>query len=385
MPAGSPRLASLDQFRGYTVVAMIFVNFVGGYAAVPGFWKHHNDYCSFADTIMPQFFLAVGFAYRLTFLRRLTTAGWSAAVGHLIVRVVGLCILGFFLYHLDGRYTQWAELERLGVRGFVSKAFQRDFFQTLVHIAVTSLWCLPVIALGVVPRLAWLLLSCGLYTWVCTVPQGWLGEVTYFQWVTTRPGIDGGPLGFLTWTIPVLVGSLAYDATLAAGAGLKFRWLGWGVVLMVLGYGLSCLNGVVPLTGKPASGFAWAAPPFVPPDFADPWTAPSRKPPWIDFWTMSQRSGSLSYLVFASGFALAILGGFLAMCDERRWELGMFRTFGQNALAAYILHCWAIDAVHPLVPRDAPWWFVGLGWVVVFGLTWLCLRYLERHQLFLRL
>ena len=36
---------------------------------VPAILKHHNTYCSYADTIMPQFFFAVGFAYRLTFLR----------------------------------------------------------------------------------------------------------------------------------------------------------------------------------------------------------------------------------------------------------------------------------------------------------------------------
>jgi predicted acyltransferase len=68
-PAG--RIASLDQFRGYTVAGMLLVNFLGGFAVVPAVLKHHNTYCSYADTIIPQFFFAVGFAYRLTFLKRL--------------------------------------------------------------------------------------------------------------------------------------------------------------------------------------------------------------------------------------------------------------------------------------------------------------------------
>ena len=67
------RIVSLDQFRGYTVVGMLFVNFLGGFVVVPAVFKHHNTYCSYADTIMPQFFFAVGFAFRLTFLRRLAT------------------------------------------------------------------------------------------------------------------------------------------------------------------------------------------------------------------------------------------------------------------------------------------------------------------------
>ena len=72
------RIVSLDQFRGYTVVGMLLVNFLGGYQAVPAVFKHHNTYCSYADTIMPQFFFAVGFAYRLTFLRRLGNGGFLA-------------------------------------------------------------------------------------------------------------------------------------------------------------------------------------------------------------------------------------------------------------------------------------------------------------------
>ena len=65
------RIVSLDQFRGYTVAGMLLVNFLGGFRRrYPPVLKHHNTYCSYADTIMPQFFFAVGFAYRLTFLRR---------------------------------------------------------------------------------------------------------------------------------------------------------------------------------------------------------------------------------------------------------------------------------------------------------------------------
>ena len=64
------RIASLDEFRGYTVAGMLLVNFIGGFVVVPAIFKHHNTYCSYADTIMPQFFFEVGFAFRLTFLNK---------------------------------------------------------------------------------------------------------------------------------------------------------------------------------------------------------------------------------------------------------------------------------------------------------------------------
>ena len=63
-PFTSRRIVSLDQFRGYTVLGMFLVNFVGGFAACQYLLQHHNTFCSYADTIMPHFLFAVGFAFR---------------------------------------------------------------------------------------------------------------------------------------------------------------------------------------------------------------------------------------------------------------------------------------------------------------------------------
>src|SRR3954451_1317839 len=236
----TPRLASLDQFRGYTVLGMFFVNFVGGYVAFKTLpllpvLKHHNTYCSYADTIMPQFFFAVGFAYRLTFLRRVATLGMQAASAAVFRRNLGLILLGFVLYHLDGRVKSWGELTAMGVGGFAATAFQRSLFQTLVHIALTSIWVMPVIGAGTLARVAFLVGSAGLHLW--------LSQRFYFDWAWNRPVIDGGPLGFLTWTIPLLVGSLAYDVVAPGGRGVVRRLLAGSALLMGLGYALACLAG----------------------------------------------------------------------------------------------------------------------------------------------
>src|SRR5215475_1730053 len=101
------RLASLDQFRGYTVAGMFLVNFVGSYAKVKAVLPalaHHHTYFSYADSIMPQFFFAVGFAYRLTFLRRWQTGGPWSAYGHAIQRCLGLLLVAFVIHHLDGKF-----------------------------------------------------------------------------------------------------------------------------------------------------------------------------------------------------------------------------------------------------------------------------------------
>lgn len=356
-PAPAPvlgsRILSLDQFRGYTVVGMIFVNFLGDSAALPAVFKHHNTYCSYADTIMPQFFLAVGFAYRLTFLRRLKTLGVGPATAAVVRRCLGLLLLGFVLYHVDGKVKSWAELQTLGLGGFLTSAFQRSLFQTLVHIALTSLWVLPVVAAGPMVRIVFLVASALLHLW--------LSSRFYFDWVWSRPGIDGGPLGFLTWTIPLLVGTFAYDVMVGPLAGKAGRLAAWGGILMVLGYGLSCMAGTL------------AAPPFVP---------PSRP---VTLWTMSQRTGSLSYLTFGAGFSLAVFAGFVVLCDQGGVQSRLFRVFGQNALAAYILHPLVSGAIKTYFPGDAPAWYVAAGFSVYFLINYLFIDYLDRSGLHLKL
>lgn len=356
-PAVKSRIVSLDQFRGYTVAGMLLVNFIGGFHAVGAIWKHHNTYCSYADTIMPQFFLAVGFALRLTFLRRLKTQGVWLATRAAIVRNLGLILLGFVIYHLDGEVKSWTELEQLGLRGFLAQAFNRELFQTLVHIALASLWVLPVIAAGTMARVTFLIASAALHLA--------LSHWFYFSYAWTVPVIDGGPLGFLTWSIPLLVGSLAYDAV----AGNPERanpvptLLAWSIVLMALGYLLNCLGGSL------------APPPFV---------APAEGIP-VDVWTMSQRTGSVSYQTFAAGFSLAVYALFVLLCDQGSLRVGIFRTFGQNALAAYIVHPMVASAVKPYMPGDSPLWYVAAGFLLHFAISYLLIRYLEKHEIFLRL
>src|SRR5688572_16811475 len=94
------RLVSLDQFRGYTVLGMLLVNFLGGYAVCPQILRHSHDYVSYADTIMPQFLFAVGFALRLTFERRVRAQGAPRAYARMVRRLLGLVLVSFLIYHV---------------------------------------------------------------------------------------------------------------------------------------------------------------------------------------------------------------------------------------------------------------------------------------------
>jgi predicted acyltransferase len=373
---------------------MFVVNFLAGFAVTPALLRHHNTWCSYADTIMPQFLFAVGFAFRLTFGRRARAEGLSAAYRRVARRLAALALLAIVLYTLGAGRSAWAGLAGPGFRDTLGTLAKRDWFQTLLHIAVTSLWILPVIRASAAVRVAYLLLSAGAHVAL----SAWFN----FAWVNSPPhGIDGGPLGFLTWAIPALVGTLACDAVLAgAGRPRVGKLLAWSAVLMLLGYGLSCgtrmydvpAGAQVPppprlpenpvlfdrerLRGRDPSSLL-AEPPFVAPP------GPAQRQ-W-NYWMMSQRSGSVSYLIFAAGFSLALFVLFHLACDRLGWRLGLFRTLGSNALAAYVLGGAVQEAVKPFIPRGAPAWQVAAGFAFFFGTTYLVVWLLEKKGILLRL
>jgi len=405
------RLVSLDQFRGYTVLGMFIVNFVGSFASTHWLLKHHNTFCSYADTIMPQFFFAVGFAYRLTIVRRAERDGLLAAYRRVIRRLLGLVLLSLVIYSADRPAEHWDNLVQLGFWGAVQTPLKRDWFQTLMHIAVTSLWVLPVIRGSAKARVAWLVMSVAAHVG--------LSQWFYFAWVNNgQPnGIDGGPLGFLTWTVPVLVGSLTADYFLATDNGVPIRRVvGTAVGLMAIGYLLSggaryydveagrqasepvariAESPVVPPRATVAQ--AWmefasgnrtrllAEPPFVPPPHPPGQIDASYRYRQWNYWMMSQRAGTLSYLTFSAGLSLGLFLVFHGLRESIGFSLGVFRTLGTNALAGYLLHMLVAEAVQQFMPQDAPAWYVWTGCALYLLITYVLLRALERAGVHLRL
>jgi predicted acyltransferase len=386
----SPRIASLDQFRGYTVAGMFLVNFLGSYAATPLLLKHHNTFCSYADTIMPQFFFAVGFAFRLTFGRRAQTDGLTSAYWHMVKRMLGLALVALVVYNVKPVAGSWNQLVEKGFWEVVRGPAKGAWFQTLMHIAVTSLWVLPVIRSSAGVRIGYMIFSALL--------QVGLSYWFYFDFVN-HGAIDGGPLGFLAWSIPTIVGTLACDAVTAPDGPRVAKMFVWSVVLMGLGYLLSCPTTLytaldVEVESQKNDRFppdpvlpsrerlethplSWAEPPFVPP--------PDKAHRKENYWMMSQRAATVSYHVFGAGFSLAVYALFYVVSDIWGWQLGLFRTLGTNALIGYILHGMVGEAVSAFVPKDSPGWYVTCAFLLYFGITYLFIRHLEKNKIYLKL
>lgn len=115
MSAGtsSRRIASMDQFRGYTVAGMFLVNFLGGYAAIHPVLKHNNNYFSYADSIMPSFMFAVGFSFRLTYLRRRSQSSALSTVWTYVRRSLALIVVSLVMYGVGTDFHNWADFDKM--------------------------------------------------------------------------------------------------------------------------------------------------------------------------------------------------------------------------------------------------------------------------------
>ncbi len=101
----SPRIKSIDIIRGFTILVMIFVNDLAGVANVPAWMKHAptlHDGMTFVDWVFPAFLFIVGMSIPFSIGRRIEKGNKMGSVWkHILIRVAGLLVLGFFMVNGD--------------------------------------------------------------------------------------------------------------------------------------------------------------------------------------------------------------------------------------------------------------------------------------------
>ncbi len=125
------RLASLDAFRGFVILTMVFVNYLAGMRDIPFLLRHaptEMDVFTLTDVVFPGFLFIVGVSIPLALVKRKAEGRASLAiVGHILVRTLALLFLGVLMVNQD-RYS--AEAAGLG----------KNLWYFLAMAAVFILW-----------------------------------------------------------------------------------------------------------------------------------------------------------------------------------------------------------------------------------------------------
>ena len=462
------RIHSIDQFRGYTVLGMFVVNFLGHYPAHYNY--HHNDYfLSYADTIMPAFIFMVGVSFRVSLLRRLASTTFFRTYAGYFRRSLVLCLISiilngvgqnfdeyqqFFVNPQTGELAQseWEQFRTgdadLAIPPFFgdhvgkwARLFAKSYvWETLAVIGLTQLLVLPFAHLRFRHRLA-AMIAMGLGHVMLTAWFNWqffYGYTLDGEYINPEAGLnnwmgqlwgtgsnrswDGGIFGILSWGATMLAGTLCYDLISGPNATQRvMNLLRWGAAFLIIGYGMSCLQTLydipqhadtntrhIPATadqrisnthGRDKGGFPFqlAASPVVPEWSAFrnrsvtslltelPFTArPENR--LVNYWMMSKRFASLSYVTTASGLSFIGIALFVLTADMLGWQFGILRTFGMNPLAAYVLHKMVLNGLmYSVIPHDAAPWLYWSGLLVFLAIVYGLVRGLEQQGVYIRM
>jgi predicted acyltransferase len=299
-PSGSSsRLLSLDAMRGFTIAAMIMVNFPGHEDFVFPTLRHtHWNGLTFTDLIAPTFLFIVGVSIALAYSKK-RDAPKGGLYSRIIVRSLKIFAVGMFLNMLpnfdlsDLRYT--GTLHRIAIVFLVCAIlFLNTNWKQQLGIAATIL------------ILYWLALT--------TIPTPGIGTVMLEPGVNLAAWVDQqylpGKMWQGNWDPEGILSTFPSIATTITGM-LAGR-------LMLL-----------PLTPSEKSnylltaGFATAALGYF----------------WNLIFPVNENLWTSSFVLVTSGFASMLLGALYFLIDIRGRAKGIAPgvIFGANAIAAYVL------------------------------------------------
>jgi len=127
------RMASLDAFRGFDILIMVFVNAIAAMPAIPFILRHAGaemDAYTITDLVFPGFLFIVGVAIPLSLGKRIQPGGplsLGRVLARIAVRTVGLVLLG--LIEVNREFYSAADT-----------GLSRALWYLLAYAAIIGLW-----------------------------------------------------------------------------------------------------------------------------------------------------------------------------------------------------------------------------------------------------
>jgi predicted acyltransferase len=127
----SERLACLDAFRGFDILAMTFVNYIAGMTAIPFILRHAKadmDAYTLSDVVFPGFLFIVGVAIPLSLQKRIDQGDSLLRIlKRIVIRTAALVFLGVLMVNKE-------------IFSAKATGISHELWFFLICIAVIALW-----------------------------------------------------------------------------------------------------------------------------------------------------------------------------------------------------------------------------------------------------
>ncbi len=324
------RYLSIDVFRGATIVAMVFVNFVAEYSAIPWWSKHVADVgLTYVDLVAPFFIFAIALTYHQSYRRSLEQNGLVETFLKFIRRyfaLLGIGLLAGMTFTPSAIIFGWSALPAIGLAGAFTFVFIR--FPRKARLIIGLL----------------LLVAYQITLQSSVVVDGVV--MTISDW--NLSDVHGGFIGGFGFGIMMLLGTVVCEAFETKRMN-DFLW--FGSIITAAGVMFHFLMGI----NNP-------------------------------LWGISKNRVSMPYILISVGLASLCFYFVWFMYDNRQVTHGSSRFFlqqGKNSLFLYLIHALILEGLSALVPVDTELFIVLLAATGAIMSVWLIAIGLDKKHIYL--
>jgi predicted acyltransferase len=320
------RVLSIDAFRGFAIVLMVWVNTISHFPSTP-WWTNHAYYnhiqgITFPDLILPMFIFIIGLNFRPQYLNSIQKMGKLQAIlkyTRRFLAYVGIGTIASFIVVANQFLFTWGVLQAIGLAGMFTLIFVRLGWPYRLTISL-------VVIIGYV-----LVLGLEIST----------GFTLYDSVITSE---DGGYFGGFVWGAFMLLTTVI--AELFHRRHFK-RMLFIGLGIILLGY-------VLHFSGN----------------------------------TFSKQALTIPYLIVSMGYSTTTYCVFWWIYDIlhlTHQKSPFLARIGRNAIVLYVYHGVFILFAWILLGAQALFGYVALYALINIGVTFLMAYILDRLQIYFTL
>ncbi|MBD3197619.1 MAG: DUF1624 domain-containing protein [Candidatus Lokiarchaeota archaeon] len=200
------RFISIDSFKGFIILIMVFVNSLSLYDNIPSWTKHAPDYgLTYVDFIAPFFIFIMALNFKLSFNKRIQTSTPFSVYIHFLKRYLIIFAIGIILtLRLEPNIFEirWGILQVLAIAGLMLLLLIK--IKTYIRLLISITFLI-------------------IHQYFLTSS---LGEVIFNS-------IEGGFFSSLSWGGMIILSSVICDQF--QKSNMSYFFIGGGILLIIIG------------------------------------------------------------------------------------------------------------------------------------------------------